>query len=104
MAILKVENNLTNDAQRTYLAVNQAVGVGTLYVKNTNGFNGSWAIQVGDTGKEHSAIVIGTNNSGTSAILNGTTLFAPPADTPIYAIKWNQVVFEKSTTGTTGTA
>ena len=104
MAILKVENNLTNDAQRTYSAVNQAVGVGTLYVKNTNGFNGSWGIQVGDTGKEHAEIVVGTNNSGTSAILNGTTLFDHPADTPIYAIKWNQVVFEKSTTGTTGTA
>lgn len=104
MAIIKVENNLTDDAQKTYLAVGQAIGVGTLYVKNTNGFNGSWAVQVGETGKDRSEIVIGTGISGTNIILSGTTLYDHPADTPVYSIKWNQVIFQKSTTGTAGTA
>jgi hypothetical protein len=62
---------------------------------------------LGETGEEQSEIVLlgtGAISAGTSGSLVGTTMYEHPTDTPIYALKYNQVVFEVSTTGTSGSA
>lgn len=91
---------------QTYLTNNEVAGTNVLRWKNPNGFSPSWAVQVGMTGAEQSEIVLlGTATpAGTAGTLTGNTLYEHPADTPLFAIKYDQVVFEVSTTGTTGTA
>jgi hypothetical protein len=102
--IIRVENNLAINAPKTYLSVGKSSGVGTVNVKNVNSFSANWAVQIGNTGEERSEIKIINSASGTSIVLTANTSFEHPADTPLYAIKFDQVVFEKSTSGTSGVA
>ena len=106
MAFIKVENPRTDNVPKTNLAVGQAAVVGTIYLKNVNGFQANWGIQIGDLGQDQSEIVLANASapSGTQIVLAANTVYEHPADTPVYAIKWNQVVFEKSSAGTAGTA
>ena len=106
MAFIKVENPRTDNVPKTQLAVGQASGVGTIYIKNPNGFQANRGMQIGDSGQDQSEIVLANASapSGTQIVLSGTTLYEHPTDTPVYALKWNQVVFEKSSAGTAGTA
>jgi len=104
--LIKAKNNLTDQAHFSYLSQGEASGAATLRVKNINGFTASYAQQIGKTGEELAEIVVlGTAApSGTALSITGTTRYAHAADTPIYQIKYDQVVFERSTAGTAGTA
>ena len=96
-------NLLSEFAPKTTLSSAVAAG-GTIYpLQNTTGFTTGYAIQIGETGLDKSEVVIGTvTNIGT--ITGAAANFPHPADTPIYNIKFDQVVFERSTAGTAGTA
>ena len=105
--IIPVRNNLTLEpwvpiTRTTHLEV---AGTNKIRWENPNGFLASWALQVGDTGEEQSEIVIlsASTPNGTAGTLTANTLYEHPADTPIFGIKYDQVVFERSTTGTLGT-
>src|SRR3990167_8746055 len=101
--IVRQENNLTVDAPKTYLSSSEAAGTTIYRVKNTTGLTNGWGVQLGETGQDRSEVVLGTNtNAGT--ITCAASDFEHPADLPVYFIKYNQVVFERSTAGTTGTA
>lgn len=104
--IVKVQNSLPQSAPFTFLSVAEAAGVSTLHLKNINSAQASWAVQLGTTGEEQSEVlVMGTAvPSGTSVTTTANTRFSHPTDTPVYFIKYNQVVFERSTAGTAGTA
>ena len=104
--IIKTTNNLTVNAPKTFLTNLEVSGTNVLRWKNPNGFNASWGIQVGETGEEQTEIMLlgASAPSGTAGTLTANTLYEHPADTPIYAIKYNQIVFERSTAGTAGTA
>jgi hypothetical protein len=106
MSVIKVANPRTDNIPKTQLAVGQASGVGTVYIKNANGFQANWGMQIGDSGQEQSEIVLANASapSGTQIVLAANTVYEHPADTPVYALKFNQIVFEKSTSGTAGTA
>lgn len=103
---IRFVNNLTDKAQKTYLASSYAVGGTALPVRNVNGFGASYGIQIGDTGQETAEIkILGTATpSGTTLNTTGTTLYAHPADTPVYSIYYDKVIFKRSTDGTAGTA
>lgn len=83
-----------------------AAGTNVIRWENPNGFSASWAIQLGEQGEEQTEVILlGTAAvAGTAGTTVGSTLYAHPTDTPVYAIKYNQVVFEVSTAGTAGTA
>lgn len=102
MSVIKVQNPVTASLPKTYLAIGQNSGVGTIYIKNTNGFQANWAIQIGENGEEQTEVVLANSSapSGTQIILTGTTKYEHPIDTPLYAIKYDQVVFHKSSAGT----
>lgn len=102
--IIRVQNNLTIEAPQTFFSVSKDASVGTINVKNTNGFSSNWAVQIGNTGEEKSEIKIASTASGTNIVLTEATTFDHPSDTPVYAIKFDQIVFEKSSSGTAGTA
>jgi len=95
-------NNLTDKAPKTFLSNAEAASTTAIRVKNNEAFTDSWAIQLGETGEAKAEIVIGTVSSGSMTC--GALSFDHPANTPIYAIRYDQIVFEKSAAGTSGTA
>lgn len=104
--IIKSRNLLHVGAQKTRTTHLEAAGTNVLRWENPNAFTASWAVQVGETGEEQTEVVLlGTAVvAGTAGTTTANTLYEHPADTPLYAIKYNQVVFERSTDGTAGTA
>lgn len=104
--LIKALNTLDKQASQSFLSMGETSGVGTLRVRNINSFSPSWAIQIGRTGEETSEVkMLGTAAvSGTSVIITGTTTYDHQPDTPVYAIKFDQVIFKRSTAGTAGTA
>jgi len=103
--ILKCQNLLTESAPETKLSFAE-IGTTALRGQSSSGFSPSWAIQIGKTGEEKSEVrVLGTAAlGGTAGTITAATSYDHPADTPIYGIKYDQVVFERSTVGTSGTA
>jgi hypothetical protein len=104
--LIKVQNTLADIAPFSYLTNATVTGAGTIPVKNINQFTANWAIQVGATGGEQSEILVLNSSapSGTSLIATGTARFDHPADTQVFAIKFDQAIFKRSTSGTAGTA
>lgn len=104
--IIRARNLLDQQANYTYLSNGEAASGTALRVKNINSFAANWAVQVGKTGEETTEILkLGTATvSGTALNTAGTLKYSHPADTPIYAIKYDQFIFKVSTSGTAGTA
>ena len=104
--IIKTTNNLTVNAPKTYLTNLESAGTNILRWRNPSGLSASWALQAGETGEEQTEIILlGTATpAGTAGTLTGNTLYEHPTDTPLYGIKYDQIVFERSTAGTSGTA
>lgn len=103
MSLIRSRNLLHLNIPYTRLRETEAAGTTSLRVQNTEGLTTGWGIQIGGVGHEQTEVVIGTNSNGTT-ITSPATTYEHPEDTPIYFIKYNQVVFERSTAGTTGTA
>lgn len=104
--LIKALNNLDTLASFSYLSMGEVAGAGTLRVKNINPYYSNWAVQVGPTGEESSEILVLSSGaiSGTSIVVTGTAKYDHPVDVPVYATKYNQVIFKRSTSGTAGTA
>jgi hypothetical protein len=105
--IIRVKNTLADNAPYTYLTTAGTVGGSVHPVRNINSAVASWAIQFGATNEETAEILLlGTADpTGTTSLLTTAGLrFEHPVDTPVYFIKYDQMVFERSTAGTAGTA
>src|SRR3990167_5950771 len=105
--ILSVENVLADLPQtlNSYTSSSGTAGATTIPVRNINSFTNQYAIQIGKTGEEQSEITVINTPSGTALALNsGTLVYDHPLDTPVFSIHYNKIVFERSTTGTAGTA
>lgn len=104
--IIKALNNLTVGAPKTSTTFPEVAGTNVLRWQNPNGFGASWAIQVGNTGEEKAEVVLlgASTPAGTAGTLTANTAYDHPTNTPIYATKYDQIVFERSTAGTAGTA
>lgn len=103
--IIQQPNPQTQSLPKTFIST--SIGTATsIPVQNINAFSASWGVQIGETGEELTEVqVLGTAvPSGTALSITGTTSFSHPTDTPIYPIKFNQVIFKRSTIGTAGTA
>lgn len=107
MALIRVKNTLPLSADKTLLSTKVSAGGTVLPVQNTNAFTGSWAIQIGDTGVEQSEVKVLAASipaGGTALHLTAALTYDHPTDTPVYATKYDKVVFKRSTAGTAGTA
>ena len=104
--IIKVRNTLNESVPKTFTTFPEVSGTGVIRWANPTAFNASWAIQLGETGEEQTEVVLLSSSTpaGTAGTLTANTLYEHPANTPIYGIKYNQVVFEVSNAGTAGTA
>jgi hypothetical protein len=105
--ILQAQNNLDilPSTQNSYTSTNLSAGGTSHPVKNINSFSANDAIQIGKTGEEQAEIlVISGAPSGTTINTSGTLRFDHPIDTPIYNIRYDKIIFKRSTAGTAGTA
>lgn len=102
--LISVLNNQSINVPKTYVAQNTTAGTNAVPWRNPNGFVASWAVQIGESGQGQSEVVLlGTATpSGTIGTFTANTLYDHPADTAIYGIKFDQIVFGRSTTGTSG--
>ncbi|MBU1092538.1 hypothetical protein KJ836_02635 [Patescibacteria group bacterium] len=102
--IIKVQNNQTINTQSSPLALSPAAAGTALTVKNISGFTDGWYAQVGENGGEKTEIkAISAAPSGSIVPVLALT-YTHPVDTPVYSIKYDQIVFKVSTAGTAGTA
>jgi len=106
MALIKSRNTLHEGVPKTRLTHTEASGVTALRWENPNGFSANWGIQIGERGEEQTEVRIlsSATPAGTAGTVTAATDFEHPADTPVYGIKYDQVVFQRSTDGTAGTA
>src|SRR3990167_8769498 len=105
--LIQSRNLLHENAPKTFLMNTEVAGTTVFRMRNTNGLAASWAIQIGETGEEQTEVLIlsaTTLTAGTLGTSTAASRYEHPADTPCYGIKYNQVVFEVSTSGTAGTA
>ena len=103
--IIKTHNNLPETSLKTFLSNTEAAGTTVFRIKNGLGFANGWGVQLGETGEEQSEVLVLSGAAGSaSGTVSSASKYEHPADTPVYAIKYDQVVFERSTTGTAGTA
>src|SRR3990167_1611378 len=99
--IIRTRNNLADTAPKTFLTQAEALGTTVIHYKNSNALVASWAVQLGETGEEQTEIaVISGVPGGTVGTITAVTSFPHPVDTPVYSIKYDQLVFERSTAGT----
>jgi len=102
--IISIRNSLTEEpwVPFTRTTFDEASGVTAIRWQNPSGFTLSWAIQIGETGEEQTEIrVLSTDApAGTAGTITAATDFSHPADTPIYGIKYDKVVFGVDTGGT----
>jgi hypothetical protein len=103
--IIQQPNPQTQDLPKTFVSVSIGT-VTSIPIKNINSFTASWGVQIGETGEEQTEVQVlnGTTPAGTALGIRGTTSFSHSLDTPVYPIKFNQVIFKRSVTGTAGTA
>jgi len=103
--IIKIQNSLDTIAQVTYLTQQENLGTTTFHVRNATGFGAaSWAVQAGKTGEEKSEIILLSGApSGTTMAFATASALDHPTDTPVYAIKYDKIIFNRSTSGTAGT-
>ena len=101
--VIRAANLLGEYAPKTTLSSAVAAGATSYPVANTSAFTTSYAIQIGETSSDQSEVLIGTvTNIGT--ITGAACNFPHSTDTPVYNLKFDKVVFERSTSGTAGTA
>lgn len=104
--LIQTLNNQTINTPKTYLSSNVTAGTSVIPVRAISPFQASWAVQIGETGEQQTEVVLLSSNtpSGTIGTLTANTVFDHSSDTPLYGIKYDQLVFERSTIGTLGTA
>src|SRR5690242_4020929 len=104
--LLTQENNLDSlpSALYSFTSTNISSGVSLIPVKNVNSFLSNYAIQLGRTGEEQSEIVNVSSVGGTALTSASALRFSHPIDTPIFSIHYDSIVFERSISGTSGTA
>ena len=104
--IIKARNTLPLDSERTLLTHSEASGVTALRWKNPNAAAANWGIQIGETGEEQTEVRVLSSDTpaGTAGTITAATDYEHPADIALYFIKYDQVVFQKSASGTSGAA
>lgn len=96
-------NPETDDLEKSYLSNPYAIGITSIVVKNADRFVLNDRIMLGEMGQEKTEVVTVTAGATDGMTITTTaTVFSHEADTPVYRLRFDQVKFYRSTTGTTG--
>lgn len=102
--IISSFNPETDDLEKSYLSNPYAIGITSIAVKNADRFALNDRIMIGEMGSEKTEVVTVTAGATDGSTLTiGSTVFSHEADTPIYRLRFDQVKFYRSTTGSSGT-
>lgn len=100
---LYIQNPATDKLEKSYLSSSYSAGVSALDVRNNERFQNGQKILIGEMGNERTEIVtVSAINANGTGITVSPILFPHNADDPVYAIKYDQVKFYRSTTGIDG--
>lgn len=104
--LIRTKNNLHEYATgQTYLSKPVSAGGTTAWVKDIGGWVSEYAMQIGEVGKSRSEVLIMNNATlGGTAVTGEPFTYDHPTDTRVYFYPYNQIIFERSTAGTAGTA
>ena len=102
---LYIQNPSTDKLEKSDLANAYSAAVTAIQVRNNDRFQNNQKILLGEMGNERTEMVTigasGVNANGTDLTVS-STLFPHNSDDPVYAIKYDQVKFYRSTTGIDG--
>lgn len=102
--VIPVYNPSTDNLERSYLTQGISLGVSAITVDNNNNFAQNDRIMIGEMGREKTEIVTvtGAVSAGQSLTI-GTTVFPHEANEPVTRLRYDQVKYYRSTTGSSGT-
>lgn len=96
-------DELVDPLAQTFLASSAAALDGTLTVANITGFDSNQILLIGDPGNQSSEIVridSTTQPSGSTITLATSTVYAHPANTPVYRLLFDQIEVSNALTTT----
>lgn len=97
-------NPPTEDLEKTFLAQSYALGQATIEVKNNQQFANNMRILIGEQGFAQTEVVTcGTPSANGTTLPIGSTLYSHPANSPVYALQFDQMKVYRSTNGSGGT-
>jgi hypothetical protein len=102
--IVTAFNPPLDDLEKTYISTAVSAGATALPVKNNNSFAALDRILVGEQGRERTDLLGVSSVSGATTITASSgTSYGHDPDEPVYRLRYDQVKFYRSTTGSTGT-
>ena len=97
-------NPTTEGLEKSHITNVVAVGATNIRIKNNDRFSVDDRVMIGEMGREKTEIVtVSAVNADGDDITVGATIFPHDVDDPIYVLRFDQVRFERSTTGVNGT-
>lgn len=100
--VITAFNPDTTDLERSFLDLSSSAGATSLTVKNADRFIATDRIMIGEMGREKTEIVTLSATSGGNTLTVGAAVFPHSADDPVYRLRFDQVRFYRSTTGSAG--
>lgn len=102
--VISVDNPETTDLEKSFLLNPYSVGSTAILVKNSDRFAANDRIMVGEMGQEKTEVVtVSAVNADGNTLTVGATVFSHSADDPVYRLRFDQVKFYRSITGSGGT-
>jgi len=102
--VISAFNPETTDLEKSYLLNPYSVGATSILVKNSDRIAANDRIMLGEMGQEKTEVVTVSAVAGDGNTLTvGATVFSHSADDPVYRLRFDQVKFYRSTTGSSGT-
>lgn len=100
--IITAFNPETDDLERSFLSNAVSAGATSLTVKNNDRFAANDRVMVGEMGREKTEVVTVSAISGGTGVTVSSLTFPHSADDPVYKLRFDQVKFYRSTTGSAG--
>ncbi len=101
--IITAFNPDVESLERTYLTLAESAGVTAHTVKNNDRFVADDRVMIGEMGHEKTEVVTVSSVSGGTTITTTATVFSHEPDDPITRLRFDRVIFYRSTTGSSGT-
>lgn len=102
--IINAFNPETTNLEKSFLLNPYSVGTTSILAKNSDRFATNDRLMLGEMGQEKTEVVtVSSVSADGNTIVVGATVFSHSADDPVYRLRFDQVKFYRSTTGSTGT-
>ena len=102
--VIRAFNPETDNLEKSYLSNPYSSGITSVAVKNNDRFATNDRIMIGEMGAEATEVVtVSAVDADGISLTIGATDYSHSADDPVYKLRFDQVKFYRSTTGSSGT-